>query len=421
MSDLFQHAFEEKNRAHQPLAARMRPQSLEELVGHERILAKNMPLREWIENDSLPSIILWGPPGSGKTTLALVIANQTKSRFETLSAVTSGTKEIKELVARAKAYPGQRTICFIDEIHRYSRTQQDTLLPFVEDGTLTLIGATTENPSFELNAALLSRARVIRLEPLKPTNLSTLIRRAIESPDRGLNRSFQLSDEAIEKIAVFSDGDARRALGTVDILASLLKPRAEPYSAKEVFELLGSTETKTLRYDSKGEEHYNVISAFIKSMRASDPDAAVYYLARMIAGGEDPLFIARRMVIFASEDVGLADSSMLSLAIAARQAVETLGMPEGRIPLAHVAIQLALAKKSRAAYDAIGTALAETEASGSLEVPMHLRNAVTSLMREQGYGARAPKATPGESVNLPAAISKRQFVAKSPANPSKEN
>lgn len=420
MSDLFQRAFEEKNRAHQPLAARMRPNSLEELVGHDRILAKKMPLREWIENDSLPSIILWGPPGSGKTTLALVIANQTRSRFETLSAVTSGTKEIKELVARAKTFPGQRTIVFIDEIHRYSRTQQDTLLPFVEDGTVTLIGATTENPSFELNSALLSRARVVRLEPLKPENIATVIRRAIENPDRGLNSSIRLSDEAIDKIASYSDGDARRALGTLDILASLLAPRAEPYTAKEVFDLLGSTESKPIRYDAKGEEHYNVISAFIKSMRASDPDAAVYYLARMIAGGEDPLFIARRMIIFASEDVGLADPAMLPLAIAARQAVETLGMPEGRIPLAHVAVQLAQARKSRVAYNAIGAALAEVESSGSLEVPMHLRNAVTSLMREQGYGSRAPKPTQGSSANLPSEISSKQFVVKTAQNPPNE-
>lgn len=380
-----------------PLAHRIRPQQLEDFFGQTRVLGPDKPLRKWIQTDQVPSLIFWGPPGCGKTTLAKIIAQKTRSHFKTLSAVMAGVKDIKEEVERAKRLRdlhGKKTILFVDEIHRFNKSQQDALLPHVEDGTVTLIGATTENPSFELNRAILSRARVIRFDSLEAVDVKKIITRALEDEKNGLNRMFKLSDDAVDWLSHASDGDARRALSMLEqvgiyaaqLLSSTsgqtLEINAE--AAKKALE--SALERQPIAYDKSGEEHYNVISAFIKSIRDSDPDAALYYLARMIEGGEDPLFIARRLVILASEDIGNADPRALSVAVSAQQAVDFIGMPEGRIPLAQATTYLAVAPKSNASYIGIDAALAEVHRSGSLAVPFHLRNAVTSLMKNEGYG-----------------------------------
>ncbi len=401
-----------------PLAARMRPQTLDEIVGHEKVLGPGKPLRHWIESDRVPSLVFWGPPGCGKTTLARVIAQSTLSQFDSLSAVSSGVKDIKEVVERAKQtrrLSQRKTILFVDEIHRFNKSQQDALLPHVEDGTLTLIGATTENPSFELNRALLSRARVIRLEALTPETLKRALSRALADSARGLAGILSVSDEAVDWIAQTSEGDVRRALTaleTVSLFAGAGRDRV--LSLDEVKAALESSlERQPIPYDKNGEEHYNVISAFIKSMRDSDAQAAIYYLARMLAGGEDPLFIARRMVIFASEDIGNADPRGLQIALSTKEAVDFVGMPEARICLAQGVTYLATAPKSNASYVAIGEAQAEIVRTGALPVPMHLRNAVTSLMKNEGYGAgyRYPheQSTKGGPSNLPTALVDKKF------------
>jgi putative ATPase len=369
-----------------PLADRMRPRTLDELVGQEELLGPGSALRSLVASGALPSMILWGPPGSGKTTLARAIARGSDARFEGLSAVMAGVKEIREVVGRARREKS-RTVLFLDELHRLNRAQQDALLPHVETGTVTLIGATTENPSFEVNAPLLSRCRVFTLRRLHPEALVEIVRNAAEDAERGLGRlELVLDDEIVAAIAHAADGDARRALGLLEAAAAIHRSAHAPdvpLSLEAVREAAGR---RLLLHDRDREEHYNVVSAFIKSLRASDPDAALYYAMRMLDAGEDPLFLARRLVIFASEDVGNADPSALGVATAAHLAIERIGMPEGRIPLAQAITYLACAAKSNASYAAMNRAREAVASHGSLPVPLHLRNAPTGLMKELGYG-----------------------------------
>ncbi len=422
--DLFEHAEhvqETQGPPSGPLANRMRPRNLDDFVGQEKVLGPGKPLRRWIETDRVPSLVLWGPPGCGKTTLARIIAQRTQSNFESLSAVLSGVKDIKEAVERAKQarrMSSRRTILFVDEIHRFNKSQQDALLPHVEDGTFTLIGATTENPSFELNRALLSRVRVVRLENLSAEALEKVVRTALSDPGRGLGGFLALSDEAIRWLAATGEGDARRVLTALETIALYAGDTGGAASFLDLPQaqaaLESALERQPIPYDKAGEEHYNVVSAFIKSIRTSDPDAGLYYLARMIEGGEDPLFIARRLVILASEDVGNADPRALQVAVAAMQAVDLIGMPEGRIPLAQAVTYLASAPKSNASYVGINEALAEVRNTGALPVPMHLRNAVTGLMKSEGYGqgyryAHDDPRAAYEQEHLPDALRGRRF------------
>lgn len=371
----------------EPLAARLRPSTLDEVAGQSHLIGKGKILRRLIEEDSITSMIFWGPPGVGKTTLALVIAKMTKAKFAPFSAVTGGIKEIRELMQnaeRARSY-GERTIVFVDEIHRFNKAQQDAFLPFVEKGSIILIGATTENPSFEVNGALLSRCKVFVLKGLTEEEIFSLLKRAMTDSKGFGGQNVQIEDELLKRIAAFSNGDARKALSTLEmvVLNGDLTKDGTIVTAETVEAV---TEKKSLLYDKSGEEHYNIISALHKSMRNSDPDAAVYWLARMLEAGEDPLYVARRIVRFAAEDVGLADPNAMQIAVAAYQACHFLGMPECNVHLAEAAIYLSLAPKSNACDMAY--IYAKNDALNSLAepVPLHIRNGVTKLMREEGYG-----------------------------------
>jgi len=391
-----------------PLADAARPATLEEVVGQEHILGPGKMLLESIRRDTLFSMILWGPPGTGKTTIAHVIAGTTGSIFVPFSAVLGGVKEVRAIVDEAreqKKHFGRRTILFVDEIHRFNKAQQDAFLPHVEKGTITLIGATTENPSFALNSPLLSRCRVLVLTPLTVDHLVAILRHGIRILRARYGLDLEVGDRILEAMALAAAGDARRALGALELVATTMSGRRLEGGGErrlvvtdaDAEKILGE---KALRYDRSGEEHYNTTSAFIKSMRGSDPDAALYYLARMLEAGEDPLFILRRMMIFAAEDVGMADPQALVQATSATFAFEHVGLPEGYLPMAQAAIYLATAPKSNSAIASYRRALGSVREHGALAVPMHLRNPVTDLMKEQGYGDgyRYPHDLPGHWV-----------------------
>jgi putative ATPase len=372
-----------------PLAERMRPRNFDELVGQDELLAAGRPLREAIERDLLQSIILWGPPGTGKTTLARIIADSTKARFVSFSAVLAGIKEIREVMTEAERIrraTGRRTIVFIDEIHRFNKAQQDAFLPRVEAGDIVLIGATTENPSFEVNAALLSRSKVFVLRGLTVEEVVVILKRALTDRDRGLgHEDVEVDADAVDAIAMYANGDARAALNLLE-LSVAAAPQESGRRRVDAARVAQAIQRRALLYDKSGEEHYNLISALHKSMRNSDPDASVYWLARMVEAGEDPLYIARRLVRFASEDIGNADPQALTVAVAAKEAVHFIGMPEGNTALAQAAIYLATAPKSNAVLMAYSRAAQDAMGDVAEPVPLHLRNAPTKLMKELEYG-----------------------------------
>jgi putative ATPase len=388
--DLFGKKEEVSFRKEAPLADRLRPETLGEFVGQDHLLGPGKVLRQAIESDHIPSMILWGPPGSGKTTLAMLIASVTSAQFIAFSAVLSGVKEIKEVVHEAGEtwkYQKRRTILFVDEIHRFNKAQQDAFLPHVEKGTIILIGATTENPSFEVISPLLSRAKVFTLRALTEEEVEVILKRALTDQKRGLGQyAAEMDEEVIQGIARIANGDARIGLNTLEMIALTTSPDQNgirKITAKDLEEVL---QRKTFLYDKSGEEHYNLISAFHKSLRGSDPDASLYWLGRMIEAGEDPLYIARRMIRFASEDVGNADPQALPIAVSAMQAFHFVGLPEGTLALAQAAVYLATAPKSNALYLAMGEVERDVRELETMPVPLHIRNAPTSLMKDLGYG-----------------------------------
>jgi len=389
-ANMFEQKFEELKGQEAPLATRMRPARFDDFVGQEHIVGRGRVLRKAIEAGQLPSLILWGPPGSGKTTLAYIIANTTDSHFSPISAVSAGVSDLRRIIEEAKEHRKmyqKRTILFIDEIHRFNKAQQDAILPFVEDGTITLIGATTENPSFEVTSPLLSRCQVITLNPLTNDEINVILLRALKDKLKGLGTlNVELAPEALGHLITMSNNDARVALNALEMAALTTPPNAEGKRYITLPTIEDAVQHRALRYDKAGEQHYDLISALHKSMRGSDPDAALYWLARMIEAGEDPLYIARRLVRFASEDVGMADPQALVIAIAAQQAVHFIGMPEGNLALAEASVYLATAPKSNSLYQAYSKVQEEVKQGTSESVPLHLRNPVTPLMKEMGYG-----------------------------------
>ena len=374
---------------HAPLATRMRPRTFDEFVGQHRAIGAGTVLRRAVDAGEVPSLILWGPPGSGKTTLAALIAGTSNATFEAVSATSAGVADLRKVVERARERlrTGRRTVLFIDEIHRFNKSQQDAVLPHVENATVTLLGATTENPSFEVNAALLSRSRVIRLEALEAEDLRSLINRALTDAERGLgSQQVAVDPDAIDRLVTLCGGDARIALNSLELAVQAAVADGSGVVRVTAADIEGALQNPALLYDRAGDQHYWLISAFIKSVRGSDPDAAVYWLARMLAAGEDPLFVARRMVILAAEDIGLADPQALSVAVAAQQAAHFIGMPEGFLPLTEAALYLAAAPKSNSVLRAYVGASADVAETLHQPVPLHLRNAVTGLGRAMGYG-----------------------------------
>ena len=388
--ELFDHAGKEQQQREAPLAARMRPRTFQELVGQEHIVGPESVLRRAVEAGQTPSLVLWGPPGSGKTTLAYLIAGATSSHFEPISAVAAGVADLRRVVDQARerrSLHGQRTILFVDEIHRFNKAQQDVILPHVEIGTFTFIGATTENPSFEVIAPLLSRCRVFTLSQLTDEDLKGIVGSAVEDLDRGLGKlMIRLETDAADHLVNVANGDARVALNGLETAAYATAPGEDGVRTIGLETVEDALQKRAVLYDKAGDKHYDTISAFIKSVRGSSPDAALYWLGRMIEAGEDPMFIARRLVILAAEDVGLAEPMALPLAVAAQQAVHFIGMPEGRIPLAEATVYLATAPKSNSAYAALNRAMDDVRKSRNAPVPLHLRNPTTGLTRQLGYG-----------------------------------
>lgn len=387
---MFDHEGRQQAQKQAPLADRMRPRTFEEFVGQKHIVALDRVLRRAIAAERVPSFILWGPPGSGKTTLARLVSGVTKAHFESLSAVTSGVVDLRRAVSEARVRQGmyhRKTILFVDEIHRFNKAQQDVILPHVEDGTITFIGATIENPSFEIISPLLSRSRVFTLESLTPEEVGTIIHRALTDKDRGLGEmKVALDEAALEHLIITANGDARVALNGLEAAIYAMPLEQEECRVINLDTISDSLQRRSPLYDKAGEGRYDTISAFIKSIRGSSPDGALYWLARMIEAGEDPIFIARRLVVSAAEDIGLAKPEALVVAMAAQQAVHFLGMPEARIPLAEATVYLATAPKSNSAYQGIEKALQDVQKLANDPVPLHLRNAVTGLMQEWGYG-----------------------------------
>ena len=388
--DLFEHNAQESISKEAPLAARMRPRKLDEFVGQEHIIGQGRVLRKAIETGQMPSIILWGPPGSGKTTLAFIVANTTDSHFSPVSAVSAGVADLRKVVEEAKERRKlyqQRTILFIDEIHRFNKGQQDAILPYVEDGTVTLIGATTENPSFEVNSPLLSRSRVFVLKPLSNDEVRSIILRALKDAERGLGKmGVEIEDKALEHLTVMSGNDARTALNALETAALVTQPDSSGKRQITLETIEDAFQHRALLYDRAGEQHYDLISALHKCMRDSDPDGTLYWLGRMIESGEDPLYIIRRIIRFASEDIGLADPQALVVAVAAQQAVHFIGLPEGNLALAEAALYMATAPKSNSLYAGYSKVQHEIKHGINEAVPLHLRNAPTNLMKDLGYG-----------------------------------
>ena len=412
-----------------PLAARMRPRTFEEFVGQEHLIGNEKALRKCVESDRIPSLIFWGPPGSGKTTLATVIASVTRMHFTALSAVTAGVSDLRRATDEAKqrrTHSGQGTILFIDEIHRFNKAQQDAVLPFVENGDVVLIGATTENPSFEVIAPLLSRSRVFTLNALTDEDITLIVRRALTDNERGLGSlKVEIDDDAIAHLVVLSNGDARAALNTLEMAVQATTPDEEGKIALNLNTIEDVLQHRALQYDKGGEQHFDLISALHKSLRGSDPDAGLYWLGRMLEAGEDPLYIVRRLIRFASEDVGMADPRALQVAVAAQQAVHFIGMPEGNLALAEVVVYLATAPKSNSLYSAYGRVREDVQRTRNDPVPLHLRNAPMRLMKDLGYGkgykyAHDYSGHYVEQQNLPDAIKNKRYYFTSDQGFEKE-
>jgi putative ATPase len=420
--DMFENEFEKEKLKEAPLAARMRPKTLDEFVGQQHIVGKGRVLRLAIESGNLPSIMLWGPPGSGKTTLANIIANSTSSHFSPISAVSAGVAELRKTIEEAKErrlMTRKKTILFIDEIHRFNKAQQDAILPFVEDGTVTLIGATTENPSFEVISPLLSRSQLFVLKPLTKEEIRLIILRAIKDTLRGLGvYKVEIEDEALDYLITMCNNDARAALNTLETSTLITSPDADGKRRISLATIENTIQHRAVSYDKGGDRHFDTISALHKSMRGSDPDASLYWLGRMLEGGDDPLYVARRLVRFAAEDVGMADPQALVVAMAAQQAIHFLGLPEGKLALAEAAVYLATAPKSNSLYTAYSAIEEEIKKGSNDPVPLHLRNAVTPMMKNIGYGkgykyAHDFEGHYVEQQNLPDSVKDKKFYTPS--------